>query len=375
MLRTTQIDTQNKNQVRQFVNFPYDLYKDHPQWVPPIRSDVALMLNKSKHPYYLHSDADFFLTTRADQPVARLAVLENRLYNQYHQTRYAQFYLFDCENDFEAVQSVFEHASAWAKARDLDTMIGPKGFGVIDGYGLLVEGFEHRQLMNMMNYNHPYYPEIIERLGFRKEVDFVSAFIDTQKFKIPERVHRIADRVRERGNLEVKRFKDKAELKSWAPKIGKAYNDAFINNWEYYPMIDQEINFIVENIMLLADHRLMKIITHEEQVVGFLFAFPDISAAMQKINGRLFPFGIVRLLLETRRTNWIALNGAGILPEFQGRGGNALLYSEMEKTLSEFDFKYADLTQVAETAVDMRRDLVNLGSTMYKNHRVYRKEL
>lgn len=375
MLRTTQIDTQDKKQVSEFVDFPYRLYRDHPQWVPPIRSDVATMLNKAKHPFYRHSDADFFLVTREGKPAARLAVLENKLYNQYHATKYAQFYLFDCKDDLEAVQAVFEQAYQWAQARGLEAIIGPKGFSVVDGYGILIEGFEHRQLMNMMNYNYPYYSQLLEKLGFVKEVDFVSAFIDTETFKIPERVHRIADRVRERGNLEVKRFKDKAELKSWASKIGKAYNDAFVNNWEYYPMTDEEIDFVVENIMILADHRLFKIIIHGDRVVGFLFAFPDISAAMQKINGRLFPFGIIRLLLEMRRTNWVALNGAGILPEFQGRGGNALLYSEMENTLQEFDFLYADLTQVAESAVDMRRDLENLGSKMYKNHRVYRKTL
>lgn len=375
MLRTTKIETQDKSQVKEFVDFPYRLYKDHTQWVPPIRGDVELMLNKNKHPFYLHSEADFFLTTRDNKTVGRLAVLENRRYNDYHHKKTAQFYLFECADDFEAVQQIFEYAHQWATDRGLTEIVGPKGFSVIDGYGLLVEGYEHRQMMNMMNYNYPYYVPLIENLGYSKLVDFVSAFINTETFQVPERVHRIADRVRQRGNLSVKRFKNKAELKSWASEIGRAYNAAFVNNWEYYPMIQEEIDFVVENIMLIADHRLIKVITHEDQVVGFLFGFPDISAAMQKINGRLFPFGIFRLLLEIRRTNWIALNGAGILPEYQGRGGNALLYSEMAKTLNEFHFDYADLTQVAESAVEMRRDLENLGSIMYKNHRVYRRNL
>jgi hypothetical protein len=109
--------------------------------------------------------------------------------------------------------------------------------------------------------------------------------------------------------------------------------------------------------------------------VGFLFAFPDVSAALQRARGHLLPFGIVDLLLEMRRTKWVALNGAGILPEFQGRGGNALLYSEMEKTIREFGFQHADLTQVAETAVKMRSDLVSLGGRPYKNHRVYVRHL
>jgi hypothetical protein len=123
--------------------------------------------------------------------------------------------------------------------------------------------------------------------------------------------------------------------------------------------------------MLVAEPKLIKIITHGDDVVGFLFAFHDVSAALQRIKGRLFPFGIIDLLLEMRRTKWVAINGAGILPEFQGRGGNALLYSEMEKTIREFNFDHADLTQVAETAVQMRSDLENLGGKLYKTHRVY----
>lgn len=112
-------------------------------------------------------------------------------------------------------------------------------------------------------------------------------------------------------------------------------------------------------------------ILHDDDVVGFLFAFPDLSAAIQRNKGRLFPFGLVDLLLEYRRTKWVIVNGAGILPQFQGRGGNALLYSEMEKTIKQAGFAHADLTQVAETAVQMRRDLENLGGVPYKNHRVF----
>lgn len=375
MLTIHKVNLSIKQEREEFIDLPFRLYKDCPQWVPPIRSDVALMMNKDKHPFYEHSDADFFLVRRRGEVIARLAAIENRRYNEYHGTKRAQFYLFETENDPDAVMLLFSEAFDWAHDRQLKEIIGPKGFGPLDGYGLLVKGFEHRQLMNMMNYNHPYYPERLESLGFQKEVDFVSAFLDTNVFRIPERVHRIAERARQRSGLVVKKFANKKELVNWSARIGHAYNAAFVKNWEYSPLTDREIKFVVDNIMLVADHRLMKIITHRDDVIGFLFAFPDISAAMQRIRGRLFPFGIFHLLREMKKTNWIALNGAGILPEFHGRGGNALLYSEMEKTLLDFNFRFADLTQVAESAVEMRSDLENLGAKPYKNHRVYRKAL
>jgi len=375
MLTIEKLDTHNKSQVRRFLNLPFRLYANHPQWVPPIVDDIALMLNRARHPFYEHSDADFFIAARDGRDVGRIAALENRRFNDYHRTKQAQFYLFDCENDQEIANALFEQAFKWARERGLNRLVGPKGFGPLDGYGLLVEGFEHRQMMTMMNYNYDYYPRLLEALGFEKEVDFVSCYLGADAFHMPERVHSIAERVQQRGTLRVKRFASKRELIAWAGRIGEAYNKAFVNNWEYYPLTPAEVKFVVDNIMLVADHRLIKIITHGDDVVGFLFAFPDVSAALQRLRGRLWPFGIFDLLLEMRRTKWVSLNGLGILPQFQGHGGNALLYSEMEKTIREFNFEHADLTQVAESAVQMRRDLENVGGRAYKNHRVYQREV
>lgn len=375
MLTIEQIDTNRKDHVRRFIHLPFQFYTQTPQWVPPILMDVQTMLNRQKHPFYEHSTGEFFMATRDGQDVGRLAVFENIPFNRYHETRKAQFYFFECEDDLETAQALFERAFDWARQRGLDTVVGPKGLGPLDGYGILVEGYEHRQMMTMMNYNQPYLPKLVEGLGFEKEVDFVSCYLPADKFRLPERVHRIAGRVLERGNLKVLRFQTKRELRAWAPRIGQAYNAAFVNNWEYYPLSQREIDFVVDNIMTVADPRLIKIIAHDDEVVGFLFAFPDVSAAIQRARGRLFPFGIVDMLLEMRRTKWVSLNGEGILPEFQGVGGNALLYSEMEKTIREFGYDHADLTQVAETAVQMRHDLENVGGRAYKNHRVYRRSI
>ncbi|HEX9596455.1 MAG TPA: hypothetical protein VF982_06210, partial [Anaerolineales bacterium] len=334
-----------------------------------------MFLNRKKHPFYEHSHADFFVALRDGEVVGRIAAIENKPYNNYHSKKQAQFYLFDTIDDQEVVTALFERVFEWARGRGLNQVVGPKGFGPLDGYGIQVEGFEHRQVMTMMNYNYAYYQRLVEALGFRKEVDFVSCYLDRNTFHFPERVHSIAARVEQRGALGVKRFRNKKELVAWGPRIGRTYNEAFVNNWEYYPLSEREVDFVLQNIMVIADPKLIKIITHGEDIVGFLFAFPDVSAALQRARGRLFPFGLIDLLLELRRTKWVALNGAGVLPEFQGRGGNALLYSETEKTLRDFQFQHGDLTQVAESAWEMRRDLENLGGKPYKNHRVYIKEI
>ncbi len=376
MVTIERIDTRNKKQVRRFVELPYRLYADCPQWVPPLNIDAYNQLNRKKHPFHEHSDVEFFLAVRDGRDIGRIAVIENMPFNNYHNTKTADFYLFECENDMEAATALFNTAFEWARNRGLVKIVGPKGMGPLDGYGVLIFGHEQRQTMTMLNYNHAYYQQLVEAQGFEKEVDFVSCYLPADKFIIPERVEKIAERVMQRGQLEVKRFKNKRELVSWADRIGLAYNNAFVNNWEYYPLTQREIDFVVENIMTIADHRLIKIITHGEDVVGFLFAFHDVSAAMQRAKGKLFPFGLTDLLLEMRRTNTVAVNGMGILPQFQGHGGNALLYYAMGKTLLEFkQFANVEMTQVAETTEQMRADLKNLNGVEYKNNRVYQKKI
>ncbi len=134
------------------------------------------------------------------------------------------------------------------------------------------------------------------------------------------------------------------------------------------------MDYAVQNVFMVADHRLIKLIMHGEDIVGFLFAFPDVSAAIQRAKGRLFPFGILDILLEMKRTKTVSGNGMGVLPDFQGTGGNALLYYEMGKTMLDFNhFEFVEMTQVAETTKQMRADLKNLNGVEYKNHRVYRK--
>jgi GNAT superfamily N-acetyltransferase len=376
MLAIEKVDTEDKSQVKRFVRFYYDLYRDCPQWVPPLFVDAYLPLNRKKHPFFSHSEADFFIAVRDGKVVGRICAANNKPFNEYHKTRKAHFYAFDSINDLEVARALFDAVIAWARERGMDTLIGPKGLSPFDGYGIQIEGFEHRQMMTMMNYNYDYYPKLMEALGFEKEVDFVSCYLPAESFRIPERVERIAKRVIERGDLWVKKFKSKRELIQWAPRIGAAYNKAFIHNWEYYPFSEGDIKYAVDNIFLVADPRLIKVILHGEEIVGFLFAFPDVSAALQRAKGRLFPFGLFDILLEMKRTKTVSGNGMGILPEFQGKGGNALLYYEMGRTLLGFNqFENVEMTQVAETTRQMRADLKNLNGVEYKNHRVYRKAI
>jgi hypothetical protein len=376
MIIIEKVDTNSNRQINAFVQFQYDLYKGVPQFCPPFFNDIKLMLNKSKHPFYEHSDGDFLVAKQDGKIVGRLGIFVNNSFNDYHKTKKAHFYLFECINDQEVANKLFETAFAWCMERGLDEVVGPKGLAAFDGYGVLVEGFEHRQMMIMMNYNYEYYPKLLEAIGFEKEVDFVSCYVHARNFNIPPKVKEVARRVKERGNFKVLTFKSKRQMmKDWADEIGQAYNDTFINNWEYYPLSKAEVKLLVDNLLVVADPKLVKIITYNDKIVGFLLAFPDITAALQRHGGKLTPFALIDIGLELKKSKWVSINGAGVLPEFQGRGGMALLYDEMEKTIKDFEFIHGEMTQVAETAVQMRKDLINLGGQPYKNHRVYHKKI
>ena len=376
MIAIIQTNVKSKEEVNQFVQIPFDLYAGHPQWVPPFISDIKTMLNPEKHPYYDHSEADFFMAEKGGELVGRIAALENKPFNHYHNAKDAAFYLFECVDDQEVADALFETVFDWARDRGLNRVVGPKGFGPLDGYGIQIEGFEHRQMMNMMNYNYPYYQTLVENLGFAKKVDFVSSYVQPQNFQLPEKVRKAAEIAKKRGTFTVLDFKNKRELKKWAGRIGEAYNKAFVKNWEYYPLTQREIDFVVDNVMTIVDPDLIKIIVKDGEVVGFVFPFPDVSAAMQKNGGKLGPIAILRLLIEIQRTNWISFNGVGILPEYQGLGGNAIMYAELEKSMHQnTQFIHSELTQVAETAEQMRKDLLNLGVKFYKNHRVYQRKI
>ena len=369
------IEVNSKELQKKLVDFQFELYKDCPQWVPPFRSDVFLKMDKEKHPFYDHSESDFFLAIRDGKVVGRIAALVNRPFNEYHNCLDGDFYLFDAINDQEVANALFDRVFEWARARGLERIVGPKGYGPLDGYGIQIYGFEHRGMMNMMNYNYPYYQELVENYGFTKEVEFVSSYLSPRDFVLPLKVIQAVKLAEKHGKIRIMNFTSNKQVREWAYKIKEAYNKAFINNWEYYPLSDRELDTVVDSALQLLDPKLLKIILNQEdEIVGFVLPFPDVSAAMQKNKGKSGPIELIRLLREIKTTQWVDYNGIGILPEYQGMGGNAIIFNALlEAARDNPRFIHGELTQVAETAVQMRKDLENLGVRYYKNHRVYQK--
>lgn len=372
-MQIRKIDTGNRKDVHQFIQLPFDLYKGNAQWVPPIASDIRGLLNRKKHPFYRHSDADFFLAERDGRAVGRIAVLYNRNYNEHHNRRTAFFYLFECEDDQEAAHGLFDAAFDWARSHDMNEIKGPRGFLRSHGHGILVEGFEFRPAMGIP-YNHPYYATLVEGAGFQKFDAFLSGRID-RGHELPERFFEIAERVKERRGFRIQEFRNKREMRQWIPRIEPVLRQAFADAPEAYPFTPEEFKQMATSMILAAKPDCVKLVMKGDQPIGFLFTFSDISAALQKTGGRLWPFGWIRILLEFRRTDWANLNGVGLLPEYQGMGANAVLYAELTKTLINSQFNHGDIVQVSEQNMKSFSDMEAIGVRWYKRHRVYRREL
>ena len=376
-----QLDLNNKKLVEDFLRLPFSIYRDIPQWVPPLQMDERLRLNPKQFPFYKHSHASFFLAYEGTRPMGRLAVLDNSRYNEFNKTKTAFFYLFECKNNIEAATALFNAGFEWARSRGLDNIAGPKGFTPLDGFGLLVKGFEHRPAFGLP-YNPAYYVDLIEAQGFVKDGESVSGYLGTN-IQFPPRIHQLAERIAQRRGLRIARCETRADLRALVPHLKELYNNSLEGTTGNTPLTDEEVDTMANQLIWLADPKLIKMVMHvedplqgNEKVVGFCFAYPDISAALQKTRGRLFPFGWLTLLLELRRTDWININGAGLLPEYRGSGGTAILYSEMFKSVSEnLRYKHADVVQIGVENENMQREMENFGVDFYKMHRTYVRDL
>ena len=369
-----QIDLSNKKQVKDFLDLPFRIYQDTPQWVPPLQMDERVRLNPKRHPFYKHSQAGFFLAYEGTHPVGRIAVMDHRLYNEYNNEETAFFYLFECENDEQVANGLFKSAFKWARARGLTRMLGPKGFTVLEGFGLLVKGFEHRPAFGQP-YNPSYYPELLEAIGFKPERDAVSGYLGAD-LEFPPRIHELAERIAARRGLRIARYRTRKDIRALVPKLKNLYNSALRGTGGNAPITDDEANAMASQLLWFSDPRLIKIVMKSDEPVGFLMAYPDISAALQKTKGQIFPFGWITLLREFKRTDWINLNGMGLIPEYRGSGGTAIMYSEIFKSATETgQFNHGEVVQIGMENAKMQREMENFGIDLYKMHRTYTFEL
>ncbi|WP_455381187.1 hypothetical protein [Salinispira pacifica] len=393
------VEVEGRRQEAAFIDLPAALYRGSSCWVPWFATDMRTILRR-RHPFFEHSPGAFFLAVvkgddlpagtlpdglptlagdKGGMIAGRICVVANRRYNDSHGTATAHFYFVDFVDDEAVARALFDAAAEWAGRQGCNELAGPMLFGGATGSGILVQGFEHRAAMTMMGYNYPYYERLVVSAGFEKQLDLYSLRLEPATFRMDERVVSVAEKVLKRGRFSVLRFGSKRALMKRAPEIAALYNDTLADHTEGYPLTEAELEQVTKDLALVGQADLIKILTYDGGIIGFLFGFPDLTAALQRSKGRITPLSIIDILLEFRRTNQLIVNGAGILPRYQRLGGNALLYYELERTVRSRTgrraFVHADLTQIAETTELMLSDMQRIGAEVYKVHRTYRRAI
>lgn len=367
------LDLKNQADIRRFVELPFEIYRGCPLWVPPLLTTMYDMLNPKKHPFYLHSEAAFFLVVHGGDTLGRIAVMNNRRFNTYREKSSAFFGFFESVQDQEVAGKLFAAAHDWAHMRKLDEVLGPRGLLGSDTGGILVKGFEFRPAMGVP-YNFAYYDELIKAAGYQKDTDFFSGFLNGNH-TLPERFYSIVERIKEQRKFKIKKFHSKAELRQWIPRLVAVHAEAFKETHTYFPPSQTEMQNIIALLLTIADPRLVRLVMKGNQIAGFIFAYPDLSSAIQKANGRLLPLGWLHLLIEKQRVSTVDVNGVGLLPQYRGLGGNTLLYVELTEAVRALGVKHIEVIQVNETNLKSYADMQAIGVSWHKKHRIYQQKL
>ena len=367
-----------KRELKQFIEFYYDLYRGSKQAVPYLYFDEMATLRREKNPSFECCEADYFLALRDNKVVGRVAAIINRRANEQWHGRQVRFGWFDFIDDQEVSAALLGAVEEWGRQRGMTEMAGPLGFIDTDREGMLVDGFDELSTM-YVNYNYPYYPKHIEAIGgFRKDNDYVEL-----RIKVPEdenhKFHKIAQMVEKRYGLSVHKF-TRHELidEGMGREVFRLLNATYKDLYGFSQLSQQQIDKLVNDYIKIADLNLVTAVMDGDSMVGFGITFSSLSRALQKTrNGRLWPFGWWHVLqiLKRHRTDTVDLLLIGVLPEYRSKGANALIFDDLIHQYQRYGFSWAVTGPQMESNEGVLAQWQYLDSEIVRRHRCYCKEL
>ena len=323
-------EVQSARDLKRFIGFPFKLYKDNPYWVPPLWQDELNTLRRDKNPAFEHCEASYALAYDGATIVGRIAVLINRKYIEKWKNKYARFGWIDFVDNREVSKALLDYAEGWARERGMEGLQGPLGFTDLDREGMLIEGFEELGTLPMI-YNHPYYPDHLEALGYAKDVDWLEFEIQAPK-EINEKVLRVQDLVLKRSGLRLVDAKKPRDLKPYAHQVFEVINEAYAGLYGVVELTDAQIDAYIDQYFGFIQTDYTKVIVDkDDRMVAFGIAMPSLSRASQKARGRLLPFGFLHLLHALRHPTQIDMYLVAVRPRYQGLGVNAILMTEITR--------------------------------------------
>ena len=370
-IRITAVDS--PRDLNAFIAFPYELHRRDPLWVPPLRRDVKAMLVPKHNPFFEHAEARYFLARRDDRVVGRIAAIENRGHNEFHEDRVGFFGFFECIDDRTVANALFDAASTWLAERKLDVLRGPASFSTNDEVGLLVDGFDTPPTL-MMPHNPRYYADLIEGSGFTKAKDLLAYQSIPEKSQLDgpflARLRRGTDLLAKRYHITVRAIEPK-RFDEELVVIKELYNQAWERNWGFVPMTDHEIDHVAAQLKQIMIPELVLFVYAHDKPIGFSVALPDLNVALKtNPSGRMFP-GILKILWAARNIHRLRILMLGTLPEWRNKGIDALMYRHIWERGMAKGMNWGEAGWILEDNTLMNNALERIGFVVYKRHRLY----
>ena len=368
----------NRKELKQFVQFYYDLYRGNNCAVPYLFFDEMTTLRKDKNPSFECCEAEYFMAFRDGKMVGRVAAIINRRANERWNCHQVRFGWFDFIDDTAVSTALLQAVEQWGRSKGMNEIAGPLGFIDTDREGMLVDGFDQLSTM-YVNYNHPYYPKHMEQLeGFNKDNDYVEMKVKVPD-EVPAKFAKITEMVSKRYGLRVHKFTRNELIKEgWGRKIFDLLNTTYKDLYGFSQLSDRQIDKLINDYIQIADLNLVTAVMDGDKMVGFGITFPSFSEAMQKTrDGRFLPFGWWHLLkvLKWHKTPLVDLLLIGVLPEYRAKGANALIFDDLIRWFQRYHFEYAITGPQMESNEGVLSQWQYLEATPYRRHRCYRKFL
>jgi hypothetical protein len=319
-----------RSDLGKFIGFPYKLYKGNKYWCPQIRNDEWKTLNSKKNPAFEFCEAQYWLAYKENILVGRIAGILNHKANERWNEKLVRFGWIDFIDDPDVSGALIKTVEEWGKEKGMNGIHGPLGFSDMDNEGMLIKGFDELATISSI-YNYPYYPKHMEQLNFEKAADWVQYTFDIPQ-SIPDKVDRLSKLVAEKYGLKLLKAEKAKELLPYASKMFRLLNEAFDELYGFTTLSDKQIrNYIKQYFSFVRPEFVSLVIDKNDDVVGFGISLPSLTHALQKCNGRLFPFGVFYLLRAIKKNNRIDMYMNGVRPDYHGKGVAALYYNEMHK--------------------------------------------
>jgi len=352
-----------------FIKLLWKIYKDDPYWVPPLLMDRKKILDTKKNPFFQHAEIEMFLAEKDGELVGRIAGIKNDLHNSTHNDKIGFFGFFECINDQEVANALFDAAKGWLKTKGCDIMRGPANPSSNDEMGMLLEGFDDEPRI-LMTYNPKYYLDLCDNYGLKKTKDLNAWKLDSDKVLSSDKLRRVQEIAKQRSGLKITNLNMK-DFDKELEKVKFVYNKAWAPNWGFVPMTNAELDAMAKDLKPLVEPKLVLFGEIDNKLVGFALVMLDYNQIFKSMNGRLFPFGWLKLFTQKKKITWSRVITLGLIPEYQKRGLDAVFYWEIVNRARDLGILLGEASWILEDNDMMNRGAITMNGELYKKYRMY----